>query len=139
MDEGLFSSLGAVSVVVLAAADAVRNDKNLKDDWTRRFKKGIGWAVLFSFIPCILLYAANNSNAKKGEPTYTVLQWVVSLPLTALISITIFTLLFVLRPHPERNSFKPLKVFTLIFWAGAIAFIFYASIFLVNQFALLFV
>ena len=137
MDSSLLTGLGVFSLLCFSAADAVKNDKNILSDRKRRLKKGAILGLLLSFLPCLLLYLVNSSNVEKGEPAYTTLQWVIAFPLSALIFTTIFTLLFVVRPHPSRNTFSFLKIFTMIFWAGAIGFTFFSSVFVVHNIALL--
>ncbi|MFD2094964.1 hypothetical protein ACFSJ3_03145 [Corallincola platygyrae] len=136
MDSQL-TTLAVYALLCLAPADAIRNDTELKDELRRRTIKGVGWGVFLSTIPCLLLFLVQNDLARKGEAVYSTLQWAVALPLSGIIFTTIFTALFVLRPHPSRNSIEILKFFTILFWAASVALIFFCSIYLVNQVALL--
>ena len=131
------TTLLAYSMLCLAPADAILNDTELRKKFKNRAKKGIIWGLVLSLIPCLLLYLAQQSNVEKGEAAFSILQWAISFPLSSVIFTLIFTVLFILRPHPSRNRFGFLRVFTIIFWAASIALIFFCSIFIVHKTALL--
>ncbi|TAA48641.1 hypothetical protein [Corallincola spongiicola] len=137
MEITMLTVVGVVGIVSVSALDAIRNDGVGVGDYLRRMRKGLVWGGFLSLVPCLLLFLANQDGVKKGEPAYTLLQWLIALPLSALLFTTLFTLLFVFRPHPSNNSFGFLQSFTLLFWASAVALLFYLSVYIVNQAALL--
>lgn len=137
MEKTLLSSTVIIAVIFASAADAIWNDRMLLKEWKSRMKKGVIFGVFFSLIPCFIVHAANTGKSLEDGSTYSTIQYNAALIISSITFTLGFTLLNIASPSPANNSFRFLQGFTLLFWAGALAFLFYSSVFLVNKLVLL--